>query len=740
MKTPNMIHLLRHPALGLAFATVLGGCTTLPDIPRQGIPSLKSGELHATQAHQPLVEEAETQRPQPTLFMGNDHVVHLPPKPPAFDLQGETVSLNFEQAPLVDVVHAVLGDLLKLNYSIDAPLSGQITLRTSAPIPRDQLLPALESILQANNAAITRDTKGMLHVGPVTALRATSPLIGRADANQPGFSTVIVPLKNIGAQEMAEILKPLAPQEAIIRVDPTRNLLILAGTANQIAAWNELIQSFDIDILKGMSVGIFPLEHASVKEADAAIRLLMGGGTTTDPKSGVTTPLSGIVRVLPIERLNSLLVVTPRAHYLEQVREWIDRLDRAPDNDFEPQLFVYPVQNGTAHHLAQLLNGLFSGLLGNGRQGAVDASRSLKTDSGVAPGLGSTSLTSAATSQVTNVAGLNGTAGKNPQPGLATGASSQGTQTIAQVSLAPQVRVVADDENNALLIYAPRKDYRKIESALKQLDVAPTQVLIEASILEVTLTDDLKYGLEWHLDNALGSGWRGNGQLNLNAGGDIAPIQPGFAYSFVNPAGAVRAILNTLAQKSLLKVISTPSIMVLDNHTATIHVGDQQPIRSSETLTTGGNLTTSIEYKDTGVVLTVRPSVNAGGIVTMNIHQAVTDVGQVDTATGQRSFLQREVGSRVAVRSGETVVIGGLIRDNSSQGKSGIPGLMNIPIMGGLFGTTTDNSTRTELLVMITPRILNTDQDLRAITHEMRERLIGMRMLDSTQASKTNHE
>jgi general secretion pathway protein D len=185
----------------------------------------------------------------------------------------------------------------------------------------------------------------------------------------------------------------------------------------------------------------------------------------------------------------------------------------------------------------------------------------------------------------------------------------------------------------------------------------------------------------------------------------------------------VQAVLNALADKSLVKVISSPSLMVLDNHTAGIAVGNQQPIQSGTTVTSGGNVTTNIQYKDTGVNLQVTPSVSAENIVTMAINQAVTDVGQIDIATGQRSFLQRQIVSKVAVRSGETLVLGGLIRDNDTSGNSGLPGLANIPIIGALFGTQNRSYQRTELLVVITPRVVRSDIDAREVGAELRERM-----------------
>ena len=287
------------------------------------------------------------------------------------------------------------------------------------------------------------------------------------------------------------------------------------------------------------------------------------------------------------------------------------------------------------------------------------------------------------------------------------------------------VRVVSDDDNNALMIYATGKQYDLIKTALEQLDVVATQVIIEASILEVSLTDELRYGLEWTFKNGIGDDYDGKGILATAAGGPAA-IVPGFSYTITNSIGDISAVLNALAEESLINVISTPSVMVLDNHTAYIHVGDQVPTFDQQTESDGGRITQSVTYKDTGVKLTVTPSVNAGGLVTMDIEQSVTDVGQIDAATGQRAFLERNIMSRVAVRSHQSVVLGGLIRENASNAESGIPILYQLPIVGPLFGSTTKEDRRTELLVIITPRALYNEDELRQVSDEMRSQIRHM--------------
>ncbi len=676
---------------------------------------------------------------------------------------GQDVSFKFEQAPVREVVHAILGELLGYTYVLHQPIAGTVTVSTAAPVAADQALSVLEAALQANGLLMAQDGGGVFHVGTPDALRGIVPVPKRVEQSPlpAGYGLAIVPLKYIGAAEMAEILRPIARPESILRADIMRNLLILAGSRNQIDGWLEIVRIFDVDLLKGMSVGVFPLQYASVRDVDSALRSMVSpadspapaapaapartGGAAAAPQGEAQAPaalprhpLLGALRVIPMERLNSLIVITPRAAYLDEIKVWIERLDRPSGTETEPRLFVYPVQNGSATHLAGVLNALFGGL--TGPTGGAD--------SGVAPGLrGVTGVTSATGSPLSALgastnrsgtgalgarSGIGGGLGAGALP--QTGQRSAGTGALASVALGTGVRIVGDDLNNAVLIYAPPAEFRKIEDTLKRLDAPATQVMIEATIIEVTLRDELQYGLQWYFTESNRQNMSGVGQLNTNSVGGIRPIQPGFSYSLIDSIGQIRVVLNMLADRSLVRVISSPSLMVLDNHTAAITVGDQQPIRSSETVTVGGNVTTSIEYKDTGVLLAVTPSVNAGDMVAMTLNQSVTDVGPIDAATGQRAFLQRQIGSRVAVRSGEAIVLGGLIKDGSTAGSLGIPFLSRIPVIGALFGTQTQDSQRTELLVVITPRVVRTPYDARQVGVEMRDRMRGFRALVEEQS------
>ena len=697
---------------------------------------------------------------EPRIIRGNDQVIAPAKTSPWLD--SAPVTLNFEEAPIAEVVRTILGDILKTSYVLHPPLAGTVTLSTRAPVSPDQAVFLLESALYANGLALVRDARGSYHVGRPEALKGVGSSVRQVGKTplQPGSGVIIVPLQYIGAPEMASILRPLLPPDGLVRVDTVRNLLVLSGTRTQAESWQDLIDTFDVDLLKGMSVGVFPLKYASVKEVENALQLMSGGvGAPAAPTTaggarapsgaaaaapaamlGEGNPLFGALRIMPIERINSILVVTPRAAYLDEARRWIERLDRPSDNAGESQLFIYQVQNVNARHLASVLSGIFGG----------QTSGSASASSGVAPGLNN--ATGASFGQSGSGSPFGSSAGfgsSNPFGASSSGLGIRaGGQTAGANNSAPAaptatnlggIRVMADELNNSVLIWSTKADYTKIESTLKRLDLPLTQVLIEATIVEVTLSDDLKYGLQWAFSDSPGSkGYTGQGQISgdqVTGGIFGGPTTQGFTYTLSNPLGKVRAVLSALATKSLINVISSPSLMVLDNHTATIKVGNQEPIRSSVTNTptvNGTDRTSNIQYRDTGVNLVVTPSVNAGNIVTMQVDQTVTDLGPTkESADGQPTFLERQISSKVAVRSGETIVLGGLIKDSKKSGKAGVPYLHDIPVVGNLFGTTSNDDARTELLVVITPRVVRSDIDIRSVSEDLRDRMKGLPLFDA---------
>ncbi|MEZ5572072.1 MAG: type II secretion system secretin GspD [Halioglobus sp.] len=664
---------------------------------------------------------------QPTIYRGTDTQWRMPEASAPVTFLGDDVSLNFEQAPLSEVMHAIMGDILQLDYVVDRPVQGEVTLRTRTPIPRSELLAVLESLLMANNALMIKGSDGRYFVTSSPQGGRIAPTISSPQNINAGYSTMIIPLRYISASNMAEILKPVADDKAFLRVDNGRNLLMLAGTRDQLDGWLDIVATFDVDQLKGMSVGIFPLENSNVEDVAEALSAMLESGDQSD-----------IVRIVPVKRLNSLLIVTPRSQFLDSLGVWIERLDKVGDSKFEKRLHVYPVQNTSAQRLADLLNALYADQFSAVQVSAAESGSGFSGDigdgAGIAPGMSPESIGSGSGGSAIDSSFSQDTDSPGRKDGSVSAVGIMADAMGGNSSL-QDVRVVADDENNSLIIHSTGKQFDLIKSALEQLDVVATQVIIEASILEVTLTDELRYGLEWTFSNGIGNQREGTGLLT-NALDVPAAITPGFSYTIANTVGDIKAVLNALSEQSLINVISTPSVMVLDNNVAYIHVGDQVPIineQSTSDASDTSRITQSITYKDTGVQLRVKPSVNAGGLVTMDIEQSVTDVGPIDTATSQRAFLERHIQSRVAVRSNESVVLGGLIRENASNGESGIPFLHTLPLVGPLFGSVIKDDRRTELLVIITPRALVSENDLREVGAEMRAKIRHMELIDVEQ-------
>jgi general secretion pathway protein D len=418
--------------------------------------------------------------------------------------------------------------------------------------------------------------------------------------------------------------------------------------------------------------------------------------------------MKGLFRFLPVESANSLLVVSPQEKYLRQIQGWIQRLDQAEAaGDASERLYVYRVNHGDAEVLAETLGQLF---------GAEQQQRRPRLG-GVAPGLKPASIQS-----------QQGGDDKDRPP------AAPARTPASSVDLGTGVSIVADAANNSLLIRAPPREYKKILDALKQLDLVPLQVLVEATIVEVTLAGSLRYGVQWAFFGGKADARSSYSLLNAPPTNPIqpnaVPVYPGFNWAFINNVGTIQATLSALAADNLLNVLSSPSVMVKDNQTAKVQVGKQVPVLTTQQQATTGisNVVNQISYKDTGVILTVKPRVTPGGMVQMEIEQEVTTVDPNASVGGVSSptFQTRKITSNVAVRSSQAVVLGGLINDERSDGKKGVPGLYSVPILGFLFGETSKKADRTELVVVITPRVIASDQDAQGVADDFRKKVKGL--------------
>lgn len=707
-------------AAALAIALALAGCAPLPGAPEAGAPPMQSAAAATASSGKPASPAPAAGQDKGRVFPGTGVFVKTAPTP-VLPPGPEEVSLNFEATEIRQVAATILGDILRESFTVHPQVQGTVSLRTVKPIPRKDLLATLEMLLRQNGAALVRED-ALYKIVPVSLAGrgAITPQLGTLGTPlRPGYNIVIAPIKFIGAKEMLRLLEPFVVDQSVARVDEVRNLLILQGTQRELRHLLETIDLFDVDFLAGMSVGIFPLQGADVKSLVQELDKVFG------PQAA--GPLAGIVRVIAVERLNALLIVTTQPHYLKMAETWIERLDRAGGAAGGTRLHVYPVQNGKAENLAALLSEIFAG-----------KSQSIPPAPTLAPGL--------RPAQIQSPAAPGQPAAPVP-PAPATPARTSFEGDGATVS--KDVRVIADKDNNALVILASPVDYEKIESAIRKLDVVPRQVLIEVLIAEVTLTDELSYGIDWFINARSGLSSTGSGALlpNVTTGtlnfGSLpttsgVPSPTGTLPAFtgglqlVNTLGGdVRGVLRAVGGDSRLKIVSSPSLMVIDNQKAQIQVGSRVPTLSSQqTGTTTGTTTgviSSIQYLDTGILLSVTPRVNSGGRITLEIAQEVSEAAATQTSgIDSPTITKRTAQSVVTTQSGETLVFAGLIQNKRTLSTSGLPLLSKIPVLGGIFGKQNFRDEKTELVILITPKLIADVANARDALDEIRRKMPGL--------------
>ena len=729
------------PALAaIAVAVALAGCATPPAKGPEAPPEKVRASLQPDGLTPALAETAARVQtgasgsPDRTkLFRGTGQLVKgqplgggLPDTGASRVEGGSMVSLNFEAADVREVVRNILGDILQVGYVIDPAVGGTVTIRTSAGIPRSALEPTLEMLLRMNGATMIKEGTIFKIVPQAAAIRGNvTPMLGNSrGALPPGFSVQIVPLTFTSAREMVRLVEPFAKDAQAVRADDLRNLLILAGTERELHHLMEAIALFDVDWMKGMSAGVFPLQSADVKAVAQEIEKLLGQRDQN--------PLGGLIRIVPIERMNALLVVTPNPLLIDRVREWIDKLDQGTGGE-GVRFYVYNLQNSRAERVGPLLQQAFTG------RASPQAAAPPPT---LAPGTPAGQIVSPPTfqAQPTPLVAPPSTVVVNaPPPPTAAQTVAQGIPGAQPQGVVRNIQVVADKDNNTLLVVATPAEWIVIEAALKKLDVPARQVMIEMVIAEVTLVDDFQFGVEWYFRNganqAGGNFRRGTvpgdifgaiaGTAAQVAGVGIGARVPGFNYllSGIFPGG-IQAAVSLLGTAGNSKIVANPHVAALDNQRSTIKVGDRIPI-TQQTLVGGTTnaVTTTSQYIDTGVLVSVTPRINAGGLVTMDIQAEVSNPGDAAAAGEAPPINTRSLQSMVAVKSGDTLIMGGLIRDLKQQGSEGIPWLAKLPILGGLFGQQELKDQRSELVLFVTPRVVETAQDMRGIIDDLRRRM-----------------
>jgi len=598
------------------------------------------------------------------------------------------IEFTIPSADVRTLAQIVLRDTLRIPYTVSVEGDVAVGLTTAGPVSRQQLLDLFEaSLRQANLAMVWEGTGYRILTVDAAKARGTEFLADR------GFGSETVRLQYANSDELRRLLDTVVPG-AVQSLDTTQNALVIAGTEAQRKAVHKVIDQFDVNWLRAMSFALYVPQHLDsrliVPELDKLI-------------NAPDAPTRGLVRLIGMDKINGVIAISAQKQYLEDVRRWVEVLDREGTSN-EARLYIYRVQNSRARDLVKTINTTF--WIGGG------AASSDNPDPFAPEPRGSSSTPEQS--------------GPGRQPPLPPPPPPPTASAADTGSSGLKVRISADELNNAVVVFGSAHDYAILEDALRKLDVPPVQVMIEAAITEVGLNDALRYGVQWNFQT-------GQSNFALGEGSTSSPTRvfPGFSYFYSN-ANDISATLNALEQRTTVKVVSAPKLMVLNNQTAALQVGDQVPVLAQQVTPLGGGASTgnllsanTVEYRDTGVILKITPRVNASGGVLLDVSQEVSDVQTTRTGVANSpTITTRRVATTVSVQDGQVIALGGLFRDSKSFGKNGVPILSRVPVLGGLlFGNNDNTQKRTELIILIKPHVLRTPDDLTAITEELRAKI-----------------
>ena len=642
--------------------------------------------------------------------------------------------IDFQATPVETAARSILGDILMLNYEIDSRVQGTVTLASGRPLQTTELLAAFEAALQSSGSALRKDKTGY-RIIPIEDAAGASRF-DRSSAPEPGYGVTVLPLKHVSAETIQKITDGFANKPGMVRAVPSRNILLIQGPSADRQTVLESALAFDQDWMKGQAVGIFSVASSAPEAIIAELQRIMDSG------EGKVAP--GLVQFQPIARMNAILVIARRPDLLKTASTWISRLDRA-DNAANSTR-VYRVKYGDAKQIAGVLNDAFGDGVGTDNPAENTGLSSISPEnSGSAPLLGSGLGNMAGDKGIPAVNRPKTNPAPNPNTGIfgnstalaggsfgATDGNGTGTQSGDNGNGRQdgrKARITPDPMTNSLLIFADQETSAMILRVIERLDRPRLQVAIEATIAEVSLNKSLEFGVQYFLRN--GSENPGSIGLNAGDGASIGRALPGFNFllgSQTNPS----VIISALSGRTNVKVLSNPSLVVLDNQVASLQVGDQVPVATSQATLVGtpasGNtafpVANNIDYRNTGVILRVLPRVSANGNVTLEIEQEISNViDNTNKASLTPSVSQRMVKSSIAVASGQTVLLAGLISDRQQISRSGIPLLDKITFLGDLFAQNQTTANRTELIIFIKPQIIQEALDAQAIAEQMREKM-----------------
>ncbi len=723
----------------LGFAVILESCATLgmpreagppsPDVATSMVPA-RSGD--STRINGRIAPAAANMAGPIVREQGSEGVLGRLPLQSSVSETGD-ISLNYVDTDVREIVRLILGDILKVNYSIDPGFMGTVTIQTPRPLKREALLPTLQSLLGQAGGQLTYQD-GIFRIGPTGDDSVVTPIVDGASA-QAGSQ--IVPLRFASARQLAGMLDSYVGEGAKILADPARNVLIVTGTASARQNIVGLIRVFDVDYLAAQSYALYPAKSGDpakfASDLQAALQLDNDGA------------LAGAIKIVPVEQANAIMVIAQQPAYLDRVTRLIAQLDQVKESAGR-NIHVYYLKNAQPTDIQPILQRAVNPSAGGGEAELVPGNLPPTAQPARVAGPTGTPPTPANSQAPTRPigAGIGGAAaGQTPAQASNNPMEDLGQEGAGANARGPQI--IADRRNSALVIVATDSEYATIEAAIRKLDILPMQVLIEATVAEVTLNDALQYGTQFYLANHEGQVTLSNALSGVPTviapanpvtnsqlfPGTLAPNFPGFAVA--RTVGSMQFALQALKSITDVQVISAPKLLVVDKQQASFQVGDLVPTITQSAVsvvTAGAPVVNNVQYQPTGVILTVTPRVNSGGLVTLDIEQEVSDVVPTTTSSiNSPTFQQRRIKTKVVVQDGETISLAGLISDKKTKANFGIPLLQSLPLLGPLFSTRDNRAERTELLVLLTPRVVYNQHDARALTEELRRKLTPSSLL-----------
>ena len=681
------------------------GIMRIPKTPA-GAPAEPATQPGTTPATAPVqVRPATTTEPQAQGAGGAQKALQAPPattvspgsplpsaqKPQVREESGTptNVRLQLDHVDLAQIIN-IIGNELKINYVVDPKVKGVATISTMGDVRHEDLLPLLDTILKLNGAAIVK-TGNFYQIVPRSDVKQL-PLTIRTE-NRPGdpkgdegMTMQVVPMRFVAAKDMAKVLETYVSEGGSIVVHEGGNILIIVETARNLTRLLELVSVFDADAFRDQRVQLYPIKNNRARNLIEELQKVFSAYAFSTKDSAI--------RFLSIDRINAILAVSPSPSSLVEVEKWIRRLDQ-PIENVGRMNHVYKVENGEARNIARVLRQIYS---------AKAAPTSFATP--LAPGPSSSA-----------------------KPPMVEPALPEETADMVQ----GEVKFVADEINNALIIQASLEDYETILETVKSLDIVPRQVLIDAKIYEVVLTGALSMGVQAFLEQRAARpptsvSFTAAADRGRRAGLDLA------TFARIGGARDLLVFLNAQESRSRTRVLSSPSVIASDNIGARIQVGSEVPMLTSQGVVPGGTgsqglFSNTIQNRSTGVILNVTPRINSSGWVTLKIQQEVSSPVAPAEGSGIQSpsISVRSVDTQVTVKDGESIALGGIIAENRLLSKNRVPLLGDIPGLGLIFGNTSYTNTRTELIAIITPHVIQDVESAADVTDELKSQLKNMK-------------